>query len=182
MKKISLNDEPLIQRVFARANCHTFKIPPITDLLKLYVGNGKGWVDPFAGWNSPAEYTNDLNPDAPTKYHLDALKFCKRINKKIQGVLFDPPYSYRQISEHYKKAGLPVTGLDTSYNFYNRVMCAISPKIKIGGYAISFGWNSNGFGYKKGFEKADLLVVAHGQHHNDTLCLVERKLKEGVYK
>lgn len=76
-------------------NKWTFKIPPITDLIKRYVKTGIGWIDPFAGMNSPAEFTNDLNPEMPTKYHLEAYKFCKNLTGRYNGILFDPPYSYR---------------------------------------------------------------------------------------
>jgi hypothetical protein len=38
----------------------TFRIKPIKELLAKYVGDGKGWIDPFSGQNSLAEFTNDL--------------------------------------------------------------------------------------------------------------------------
>ena len=102
--------------------------------------------------------------------------FCRDVLVgPFRGVLFDPPYSYRQISECYKGFGLRATSLDTSNNFYNRVMNGICDKIEPGGYAISFGWNTNGFGKNRGFYPVEYLVVAHGQHHNDTLVTVERK-------
>jgi hypothetical protein len=165
----------VIRRYFAMANKWTFQIPPIKELLERYVGNGKGWVDPYAGENSMAEYTNDHNPERKTKYHLDAKEFCEKLEGKFDGILFDPPYSYRQITEHYKVMGLKANRLDTSYNFYRRVMNVIIPKLKVGSYAISFGWNSNGFGKKYGFEIIEILLVAHGGHHNDTIVTVERK-------
>ncbi len=49
--------------------------------------------------------------------------------------------------------------------------------IKVGGYAISFGWNSSGFGKKRGFEIIEILLVAHGGRHNDTIVTVERKVQ-----
>ena len=165
-----------INRVFARANHETFKIKPIADLLNRYV---KGvWVDPFAGANSPAEITNDMNPEMPTDYHLDAEEFVKSIpmTNKLNGVLFDPPYSYRQITEHYKNFGRKADYKDTSYNFYKRVIDPLSKKVRRRGYAISFGWNSNGFGKVNGFKIIEILLVAHGLHHNDTIVTVERKI------
>lgn len=50
----------IINRVWAMPNKWTFQIQPITELIKRYVGDGKGWIDPFAGMTSPAEITNDL--------------------------------------------------------------------------------------------------------------------------
>jgi len=122
-----------ISYYFARASAWTFTIKPFSDLLKKYQV-GKNWADPFAGKYSPAEITNDLNPKMPTKYHLDAKEFIDKLeDDSLDGAVFDPPYSYRQISEHYKKAGLKATQLDTSYNFYHRVMKGLHPKIKSAG-------------------------------------------------
>lgn len=81
----------------------------------------------------------------------------------------------RQVSEHYKEVGKKASQLDTSYNFYSRVMNSICDRIKIGGYAISMGWNSNGFGKSRGFKIVEILIVAHGMHHNDTIVTVEQK-------
>lgn len=186
-----------MNRVTAGPNAWTFKIKPIKELLDRYVlYNGLGWVDPYAGKNSPAQYTNDHNPEMPSKWHLDAAEFCEKISagdlsyyeecygRKLQfwpeppynGILFDPPYSYRQITEHYKSLGMKASQLDTSSNFYNRVMNKICDSISEGGYAISFGWNSNGFGKNRGFQIVEILLVAHGQHHNDTIVTVEQKV------
>ena len=167
-----------IHRVFAQPNRWTFKIKPIAKLLAKYVGGGKGWVDPFAGPNSPAEITNDMDATMPTIYHLEAVEFCNLLTGNYEGVLIDPPYSYRQISEHYRGQGVKATYKDTSYNFYGRVYEVIAPLIRTGGYAISFGWNSNGVGKRRGFEIVEILLVAHGLHHNDTIVTVEQKIKE----
>ena len=169
-----------IDRAWAMPSAWTFTIKPIANLLQDEGAVGlmkQGvWVDPFAGMNSPADITNDLNPKANAQYHLDAIDFAIQLDGMYDGVLFDPPYSYRQISEHYREAGIKASSLDTSSNFYNRVMNALADKIKKGGKAISFGWCSNGFGKNRGFEIVRILLVAHGGHHNDTICTVERKL------
>ena len=155
----------------------TFTIKPIAALLSQYVPEGgKGWIDPFAGNNSPAEFTNDQHPDRNAKYHMDSEEFCKLLPGPFDGLLYDPPYSYRQVSEHYKEIGKKARSIDTSANFYNRVMNAVCDKIVPGGYAISFGWNSNAFGPNRVFEIIEVLLVAHGQHHNDTIVTVERKV------
>ena len=62
-----------LSRVWAMPSRWTFTIPPIRKLLDRYVGDGMMWIDPFAGENSPAEITNDINPDRPTTYHLHAI-------------------------------------------------------------------------------------------------------------
>src|SRR3990167_8242 len=92
----------LITRVWAMPSKWTFTIPPIRDLLKNY-GVGSGWIDPFCGQASPAEYRNDLNPDnTHAQYHLEALDFCHLKNWDIVGALFDPPYSASQVALSYK--------------------------------------------------------------------------------
>ena len=81
-----------IERKWAMPNKWTFTIYPIRDLLKEEVTEGL-WVDPFAGENSPASITNDLNPERPTTHHMDALEFLKSLDSNIaDGVLYDPPY------------------------------------------------------------------------------------------
>uniref|UniRef100_A0A6M3L0X0 Putative methyltransferase n=1 Tax=viral metagenome TaxID=1070528 RepID=A0A6M3L0X0_9ZZZZ len=165
----------IINRVWASPSKWTFTIKPIAELVSRYVGDGRGWVDPFAGMNSPAQITNDMDTEMPTMYHMEAEEFCRSLPGSYDGVLVDPPYSYRQISEHYRGRGIKATYKDTSYNFYKRVYKEIAPKIKEGGVAISCGWNSNGVGKCEGFDVIEVLLVAHGLHHNDTIVTVERK-------
>lgn len=158
----------------------TFKIEPIYELINKYVGKGKGWIDPFAGENSPAEITNDLNPDKPTLFHLHAKDFAEQLNGEFEGVLFDPPYSLRQVKECYNKIGVKLFQEDTQ-RFPQNVKEVITPKIKLGGYAITFGWNSQGFGKNLGFEMIEVLLVPHGRSHNDTIVTVEKKFKSTMF-
>lgn len=172
----------IITKAWAMPSAWTFTIKPIKALLDRYVGDGSGWVDMYAGMNSPAEYTNDMLQNRNALFNLDALDFCTSVLPGLKpaggfnGVLFDPPYSYRQVSEHYKEVGKKATAMDTSANFYNRVMNAVCDQIKPGGFAITCGWNTNAFGKNRGFEQIEILIVAHGGHHNDTLVTVERKM------
>lgn len=161
-------------------NAWTFKIKPINELLKKYVKEGEEWIDPFAGLYSPAKWKNDRHPERNADFRIDAYEFaetCQQLTgvTLFDGVLFDPPYSNRQISEHYKEIGEKASALDTSARFYSRIKSKIAPKIKHGGYAISFGWNTVGFGMKNGFEIVEILIVSHGGAKNDTLCTVEKK-------
>ena len=100
-----------IERQWSMPNKSTFQIQPIADLLKEELRGGELLVvDPFAGMqNEYATLTNDLNPDAQTDYHLDALDFLSNIkSNSADAVLYDPPYSPRQVSEcyhHYGKKG-----------------------------------------------------------------------------
>lgn len=90
-------------------NKWTFQIKPIAELISRYVGDGVGWVDPFAGENSPTEITNDLNPKRPAKFHLHAKDFGAGLAGKYKGVLFDPPYSSRQTKECYDGIGFAMS-------------------------------------------------------------------------
>lgn len=162
-------------REWAMPNRWTFGIKPIAELLSRYVPVENEWVDPFSGWTSPAKYRNDINPGAPVEYHMDARAFVARFNS-IDGFLLDPPYSPRQISECYKSIGLPC-GMKETQNaaLYADVKNAAGPRIKPGGIAICCGWNSSGFGLKRGFDLVEVLLVCHGAAHNDTIVTVERK-------
>ena len=166
----------IINRKWAMPNRNTFLIKPIAILVRKYVGNGQGWIDPFAGENSPSEFTNDLNPNKPTKFHLHAKDFGLQLQGKYEGVLFDPPYSLRQVKECYDAIGVKLFQEDTQ-EFPQNVKKIIAQKIKNGGYAITFGWNSQGFGKSLGFEIVEILLIAHGRSHNDTIITVERKKK-----
>lgn len=170
-------NELLIRRVWAMPSRWTFQIPPIRDLIHKYVGSdGKGWVDPFAGRSTLAEFRNDLDLQTSAPCHLPADEFCAGLTGSYAGVLFDPPYSGRQVRECYSRLQRAVHRDDCNAYFYANVKRAIAPKIKPGGIAISCGWNSNGFGKKLGFHLVEVLVVAHGSSHNDTLVTVERKV------
>lgn len=65
---------------------------------------------------------------------------------------------------------------EDSKMFPTNVKDLIAPKIKPNGVAICCGWDSIGFGKKRGFELLELLLVCHGGRHNDTIVTVERKI------
>lgn len=169
------HEDVIVNRVLENASKDTFTIPSIKKLVQKYCRSGRGWIDPFSGNYSPAEYTNDLNPHKQSKYHLSGEDFCNQIAVPLQGILFDPPYSPRQIKEVYDEIGMDLYMRDTQAGFYNRVKNAICEKIVPGGFAISCGWTTEGFGIKRHFELVEILIVCHGGHHNDTLVTVEIK-------
>lgn len=155
----------------------TFTIKPIKKLLEEEVDTSKGlWCDPFAGENSPAQVTNDLNPERKATYHMDAIDFLRQQpSNHYDGVLLDPPYSNRQVSEHYKCAGHKVTGWHTSAGWGRTIRDEVARITKKGGKVISFGWNSGGVGLKRGFKMTRVLLVPHGGTKNDTIVCVEIK-------
>lgn len=169
----------IITRGWAMPNHNTFSIKPISILIEKYLINGK-WLDPFSR-NSPYKnktITNDLNTEFEADYHLEALEFLKQFDdNSIDGVLFDPPYSPRQISECYKNVGRDVHMQDTQSSFYSDRKREVARILKPQGIVICFGWNSGGIGKSLGFDLKEILLVAHGGAHNDTICTVEIKNK-----
>jgi 16S rRNA G966 N2-methylase RsmD len=168
----------LITREWAMPNHNTFSIKPIKQLIERNLIEGL-WLDPFSR-NSPFKditVTNDLSTDFEADYHLEALDFLKRFSSdSVDGVLFDPPYSPRQISECYKNVGRAVHMKDTQSSFYTERKQEVARLVKKRGIVISFGWNSGGIGKTLGFEIIEIMLVAHGGAHNDTIVTVERKL------
>lgn len=162
-------------RIWAMPNKWTFTIKPIRELIGQEM-NGGLWCDPFCGANSPAQVRNDLDEAVEAEFHLDAYEFLKlQESEKFDGVFFDPPYSTRQISEHYKAAGRKVTYLDTSARFQSQIKDELARILKPGGKAICFGWNSMGLGIGRGFVMNRVLLVPHGGSKNDTIVTVEVK-------
>jgi hypothetical protein len=158
----------------------SFSVQPIADLLNRYVGDGKGWIDPFAGMYSPAEYRNDINSDVQHPGETgfsqeDALIYLTAARTaKYVGGLLDPPYSTEQFKRSYKMKHKGTAGLMEYLTLCKREMARI---IVPGGVSITLGWSSNGLGIKNGFMIEEILLVAHGSLHNDTIVTVERKIQ-----
>jgi hypothetical protein len=166
-------------RCFAMPNAETFSVKPIGDFVRRYLADAKTSVDPFARNRDWATYTNDINPSTSAQSHEDAETFLGALFHRgiiANLVMFDPPYSPRQVSEHYKAAGREVTGGDTQNGrLYRRVRNAIDRIVPHGGVVLSFGWQSVGMGIGRGYELIETMLVAHGGGHNDTICIAERK-------
>lgn len=160
-------------------NADTFSVKPIGEFVRRYLSASKVSVDPFARNKRWATHTNDLNPETAAEHHMDAEAFLKMLHGggvMADLVIFDPPYSPRQISECYKSVGRQVGMTDTQSSFWSHAKNAIAPLVAPGGRVISFCWNTNGMGKKHGFEIEEIMLVAHGGWHNDTICIAERKL------
>lgn len=163
-------------RVWAMPNKNTFSVKPIASLIEKYNSSEILSIDPFANTSRLAKITNDIDWTMGTDFALDALSFLKTFeDESVDLVLFDPPYSPRQVSECYKALGLTVSAQDTQAKFWGDLKKEIARVTKRNGKVISFGWNSNGIGKTKGFQIIEILTVAHGGNHNDTICTVEIK-------
>ncbi len=135
-----------ISRAWAMPNKNTFDIKPIHSLILEEMTDGV-WIDPFANKNHLASITNDLNPEYDTDYHMDALDFLKMFgDQSVDGVLYDPPYSTRQVSECYNNVGIAVTSETTRASFWSCQKREIARIVRKGGKVLTFGWNSGGIG------------------------------------
>ena len=145
-----------IERIWAMPNKKTFQIKPIKELLLSEFSQGSVVLDPF-----------------PYEYSVDATELLNSVgDNSYEFAVFDPPYSPRQLKEMYNNKGEYDTKASTWSNWKN----IYSRKIKKGGISISFGWNSGGMGKNRGFEIIEILLLAHGGMHNDTIVTVERKV------
>lgn len=165
-------------RKWAMPNSDTFQIAPIFDLIARTIDGGL-WVDPFVR-NSPFKkmmtYSNDLNPDFAGTHNMDALNFLREMDdQSVDGVLFDPPYSPRQIQECYAGFGKQVTQQDTQAAFWGNLKKEICRITRPDALVISCCWNSGGCGRVNWFDIIEILIVPHGGWHNDTIVTVERK-------
>lgn len=163
-----------ISREWAMPNKNTFDIKQIRQLIEKYAFGTI--IDPFANKNKISTITNDLDTQFDTDYHLDALDFLKLFeNSSVDMVLYDPPFSPRQVSECYKKLGKTVNMQTTQGSYWSNQKKEIGRIVKSNGIVITCGWNSGGIGKKYGFEILEILLVAHGGWHNDTIVTVEIK-------
>lgn len=157
-------------------NSQTFDIAPIGDLVQREVEQSDGlWLDPFSGGATLADWTNDLNPEIDSDYSKTASEFLGGfLDDRVDGgVLFDPPYSPRQIKECYDSVGLEVTQETTQATFWSSIKDEIKRICVPGATVITCGWNSGGVGKCRGFRKREILLCSHGGWHNDTIVTVE---------
>ena len=145
------------ERYWAMPNHKTFKIKPIKDLISQEFGDN--YIDPF-----------------PYPFKQDAIDYLKTIpDNSADHLVFDPPYSQRQLKEKYHSNGISLEHpMNNSY--WSNCRKEISRIVKSTGKVISFGWNSNGIGIKYGFKITRIVLVAHGSQHNDTIATVEVKI------
>ena len=177
------NEEPKLSRVWCMPNKDTFSIKPIRELIERYIDRERPniIIDPFFG-NSPfaavCHMTNDLNPESKATHHMEAMDFLKKLDSNIADmVLFDPPWTVRQIQECYKNIGREVHKEDTQSSFYGDRKKEIARIVRRNGIAISCGYNSGGIGKTNGFSLMEVLIVPHGGAHHDSIVTVERKIE-----
>lgn len=168
-----------MSRAWCMPSADTFEMPPCVALLDRWLVGRAVVVDPFARNGRRGTLRNDLNPETRAEYHMDAVAFLDRMladGVAADAVLFDPPYSPRQISEVYAMVGRKATTADTqNAALYGAVKDRLARLLRPGGVALSFGWNSIGFGRTRECRTAEILLCCHGGAHNDTICVVEER-------
>ena len=171
-----------MSRVWAMPTKDTFDCKPIGELVRRYLGQSEVSVDPFARNKRWATYTNDLDPRTLADWHMDARDFLEMLcEQRIAAdlIIFDPPYSPRQIKECYDGIGLKMRSEDAwRTNGWTPEKDLANTLLVVGGVFLYFGWDSVAMGKGRGFEIEEMLLVCHGPGHNDTICTVERKIGE----
>lgn len=166
-----------MSRIWVMPSKWTFSIKPVGALLEKY-NAGEGWVDPFAGKYSPAEWTNDIEDRGATS-QMDGLEFLKSLpDSSHRGALFDPPYSVEQCLRKYTPKQKGTAG---RAEYWAKCKDEIARILIAGATAISFGWDSTGIGKGRGFEIIEILLLCHGACHNDTIITVERNVDNQNY-
>lgn len=144
---------------------NTFDIKPIAEVISRYYNENS--IDPFANKNRIASITNDIDPSYGCNFSMGAKDFLSTLaDQSIDLVLYDPPYSPRQVSECYKSLGKTVNMQTTQASYWSVQKKEIGRIVKPGGIVITCSWNSGGIGIKYGFEPIEILMVAHGGWHN----------------
>lgn len=168
-----------ITRAWAMPNLETFDVKPIGDLVRRYLEQSRVSVDPFARNKRWATHTNDLNPATTAEHHMETVDFLVELkNRGVRAdlILFDPPYSPRQIKECYDSIGRKMTVADGQSARLKKLwrLAALDILTK-DALVVCCGWNSVGFGKVLGFELKEILLVCHGGDHNDTIVTVEQR-------
>lgn len=164
----------IVSRDWAMPSQWTFTVPAFQELIYRYLT--EGWIDPFAGENSPADITNDIEGRG-AKFQMDGLEFLKLLpDASVKGCLFDPPYSPEQCLRLYtpKQAGMAGKA-----EYWARCKDEIARAVEPGGIVISFCWDSSGMGERRGFDIVEVKLVCHGALHNDTIVTVDKKRNSG---
>jgi len=133
-------------------------------------------VDPFARDCTLCDVTNDLNPSTKATHHLYALDFLEK-QQIMNFVLYDPPYSLRQVKECYDRFGEGFSHKDSTNAIrWTMERDVIAQKQSTGDIVMSLGWTTTCMGMRRNYKILHILIVSHGSAHNDTLCTVEIKL------
>ncbi|GAA3989566.1 hypothetical protein [Mucilaginibacter dorajii] len=156
--------------IFEHVRCplhrYTFSVKPIRDWVER---SCEGTVlNLFAGTTilQVNELRNDLDPEMPADFHMDALEFLRSWKgPRFQTILLDPPYAYRKSMELYK-------GMVCSP--FRQLKDVVELCLEPGGIVITFGYHSIVMGKGRRFELERLALFSHGGAIHDTIASIER--------
>tara|TARA_R100001082_G_scaffold109158_2_gene85751 strand:- start:213 stop:755 length:543 start_codon:yes stop_codon:yes gene_type:complete len=161
-------------RSFAMPNKETFEMLPVKEFIYRHIQPGDVIVDPYARSSKVGTITNDLNPDFNTDFNLEASEFLAQMvanGSLADVVLFDPPYSPRQVKECYDSCGLKLHQETTQSSVYSSAKKLIRQILKPKGIVLTFCWNTGLI--HKDYEFKEIHLVSHGGWHNDTICTAQ---------
>lgn len=128
-------------------------------VLNLFCGKTKLNVD---------EYRVDIDPLVNPDSCMDAYKFVTETKMRFDTVVFDPPYNLRKAREKYG---------DRYIGSATKIKNELPKILNSSGIIQTYGYDSVGMSKSRGFEKVAIVLVCHGGDQNDTIGLVERKIK-----
>lgn len=96
--------------------------------------------------------------------------------QKFKLVLFDPPYNLTLLKKHYDGIGHELKRWQT-HDMWGAGKDALARCVEPLGYVISLGYNTAGFGHKRGFDKVAVHVMRCRAREDqyDLLITVEQK-------
>jgi hypothetical protein len=167
---------PDFKVTWAMPNKYTFQIPQCYNFISKHImiqsenfGKHPIIIDPFCGTSKIANIRNDMRESG-----VDSLVWLKRLDPHVfDVVLFDPPYTPRQLKECYDDIGMALH--DTTAGYWGKLKDEIVRITAPEGIILSFGYGASQVGMKRGFKIYDGLVILHGGNHNATICMAEHR-------
>lgn len=159
---------------------YTFEAPKVKEWTETWC---KGKVlNLFAGKTilNVDEVRVDIDKNVIAHHCMDAYEFLKtwiihvKDNKqeydKFDTIILDPPWNYRKAREKYE--GRWIGKLTKVKNLLPQIL-------NDGGRVISWGYSTVGMSKSRGFKKVAICLVCNNGDHNDSMGLVEEKIKNG---
>ena len=118
----------------------------------------------------------DIDKNVLADYFMDAydfVKMCISKGTKFDTIVLDPPYNLRKSREKYGGRYI---------GSFTKIKNELSKILNDGGLIIHYGYDSVGMSKSRGFKKIAVCLVCHNGDHNDTICLVERKVNATLNK
>lgn len=128
--------------------------------------------------------TNDLNPEMPTDYHMEARDFAKKMyddGEEFDLILFDPPYNLSQLKRQYDGMGKDLE-LWQTLNPFGECKNYLAGCLAAGGSIISFGFGSRAFGTYRNMQRIAIynFEPSGTEWRYNIQVVVERRLQRSL--